>query len=667
LNRWTVLVATNNQPQNPEAAPAPERDPHQRGLGAVDVAEQLRLFSTALQSAANAIVITNFEGAIQWVNSAFTKLTGYSADEVMGQNPRILKSGQHPPEFYAALWKTARAGKVWRGELINKRKDGALYTEEMTITPLAGKDGGWTHFIAIKQDVTARKEADAALRESRAKLQAALASMTDAVFVSDTEGRLVESNDAFAAFHRFRSQQECPQTMAEYAEVLEIFEQDGNSVSQAQRPVMRALRGETVTNAEYKLRRKDTGEAWMGSYSFGPIRGADGRIVGSVVVGRDITERKRTEEAQAQLAAIVEWSDDAIFSQSLDSHILTWNAGAEKMFGYRASEVIGQPTKLLYPPERFEEEARVLEQFTRGQAVQHYETVRLTKDGRRLDVALTISPVKDRQGRVIGASKIVRDISEIVQARRILTRSHEELERLVAERTAKLQELLGELEHFSYSIIHDMRAPLRAMQGFADLLESTCQQPEDKELLEHIKTASRRMDLLITDALNYNRAVRQELALSPVNAEALLRAMLDSYPEFQPSVAQIEIAGPLPAVLANEAGLTQCFSNLLRNAVKFVPPGERPRIRIWAEAGAGGVRLCVADQGIGIPASMIPRVFDMFSRGHHSYPGTGIGLALVRKVMDRMGGKVTVESEPGHGSRFWLHLKTVETTPTAKS
>jgi signal transduction histidine kinase len=165
------------------------------------------------------------------------------------------------------------------------------------------------------------------------------------------------------------------------------------------------------------------------------------------------------------------------------------------------------------------------------------------------------------------------------------------------------------------------------------------------------------MDLLITDALSYSKAVRQELALEPVDAGALLRGMLDSYPELQPSKAQIEIQGEIPLVMANEAGLTQCFSNLLGNAVKFVKPGEMPRVSIRAEQRDGWVRLWFEDHGIGIPEIMQARVFDMFSRGHQTYEGTGIGLALVRKVMNRMEGKVGVESEEGQGSRFWLELR----------
>jgi PAS domain S-box-containing protein len=235
-----------------------------------------------------------------------------------------------------------------------------------------------------------------------------------------------------------------------------------------------------------------------------------------------------------------------------------------------------------------------------------------------------------------------------------------ELERLVAERTARLQELVGELEHFSYTITHDMRAPLRAMRGFAEMASSACDEKGDRELkgfLGKISTSAERMDALIRDALNYSRAVRQELPLEDVDAGALLRGMLDTYPEFQPDRARIRFESRLPVVVANAAGLTQIFSNLLGNAVKFVKPGQIPEVRISAERRAGWVRIWVQDQGIGIPKPMLPRVFDMFSRGSRDYEGTGIGLALVRKVAQRMGGRVGVESKEGEGSRFWVDLQ----------
>jgi signal transduction histidine kinase len=258
---------------------------------------------------------------------------------------------------------------------------------------------------------------------------------------------------------------------------------------------------------------------------------------------------------------------------------------------------------------------------------------------------------------------IAAQCSLILETRRLrdeLAHANVGLEKVVQERTAKLRDLINELEHFSYSITHDMRAPLRAMQGYAALLEEECKvlpNGNNKDYLRRIKNAASRMDRLITDALHFSGAMQQEMALSPVDPALLLQGMIESYPVFQRPQAEIEIDGALPLVLANEAGLLQCFSNLLHNAVKFVEPGRQPRIKVHADKQDGTVRLWFEDNGIGIPPQMQPRIFGMFQRANKEYEGTGIGLALVRKTAQRMAGSVGFESEPGKGSRFWLELQ----------
>ncbi len=267
------------------------------------------------------------------------------------------------------------------------------------------------------------------------------------------------------------------------------------------------------------------------------------------------------------------------------------------------------------------------------------------------------------------------------QAREELARANETLEKKVEERTARLRETIAELEHYSYSITHDMRAPLRAMHGFAQLLVRDCGErisETGRDYLRRICTGAARMDKLIQDALNYGLVLRKELPLEPVDVAGLLRGMLESYPNLQAPEADIRLEGDFPLVLGNEAALTQCFSNLLGNAVKFVAPGTQPRVRVRAEAfagpAAGGspsrpvpeprttnwVRLWVEDNGVGIPDELQEQIFGMFQRLDGGYEGTGIGLAIARKVVERMGGRVGVKSEAGQGSRFWVELRRAE-------
>jgi len=241
-------------------------------------------------------------------------------------------------------------------------------------------------------------------------------------------------------------------------------------------------------------------------------------------------------------------------------------------------------------------------------------------------------------------------------------RASEVLERAVAERTSTLQEIIGDLEAFSYSVSHDMRTPLRSMQGYAGIMLQECADevsPEARVCLERIVASAERMDRLIQDVLTFSHIARPELQTEPVDLDELARAIIDSYPDLQWPRATVAIEGKLPCVLGNPAALTQCLSNLLANAVKFVAPGTLPCIRIWADVlGPETVRVRIQDNGIGIPSEAHEKIFTIFYRFSKKYEGTGIGLAIVKKAAEPMGGAVGLSSAPGKGSTFWLDLKT---------
>src|ERR1700683_2150043 len=230
----------------------------------------------------------------------------------------------------------------------------------------------------------------------------------------------------------------------------------------------------------------------------------DNRGTGRVLCFRDVTERKQAEEAASRLAAVVESSDDAIISKTLEGIITSWNMGAQRIFGYTAPEILGNSILTLIPPELQNEEPGIIERLKRGERVEHYQTVRMAKDGRSIDISLSVSPVKDRNGKVIGASKIARDITEDKKRheaqRESEIRFRTELERLVSERTASLRDAIAQMEEFSYSVSHDLRAPLRAMQGYATaLLEDYSGKVIDeqgREYLERIVSSGQRMDRL---------------------------------------------------------------------------------------------------------------------------------------------------------------------------
>jgi len=272
-------------------------------------------------------------------------------------------------------------------------------------------------------------------------------------------------------------------------------------------------------------------------------------------------------------------------------------------------------------------------------------------------------PGEDGWGLLLSATDTTKRKSvekALHDAHALLTDKATHLESLVQQRTARLRETVGELEAFSYSIAHDMRAPLRSLQGFSDALLSDYAarlDPEGESYLRRISKAAERMDRLIQDVLSYSRVVRGEWPLEPVDVAQLLRGIADTYPMLAPEKAEISLEGDFPLVLGSEAMLMQVLSNLLGNAVKFVPAGTKPRIRIWAEPRGDRVRLYVRDNGIGIAPSEHEKIFGIFHQVGKNHGGTGIGLAIVKKAVERMNGQVGVESRLGQATTFWIDVQ----------
>ena len=380
-----------------------------------------------------------------------------------------------------------------------------------------------------------------------------------------------------------------------------------------------------------------------------------------------MSEEIVSDESRRLLAAIVDSSDDAIISKSLTGVITSWNRGAARIFGYTAEEAVGQPILMLIPADRVEEEPHILGRIKQGLRVEHFETIRRRKDGKLLNISVTISPVRNAEGTIIGASKIARDITERLAVERALADAQKQLqahaadlERKVEERTRMLQKTIAELEAFSYSLSHDLRAPLRAIQSFLQIFIEDHGKQVDEEglaLLQRVISSTQRMDRMVLDLLAFTRLSHETMPVEVIDTEKLVQEIIHERADFRPPNAEIWVDSPLAKVMGNEASLTQCLTNLMDNAVKFVAPGVKPKIQISSECSDSMVTLSLKDNGTGINEEEQSRLFRMFHRAHgKEYPGTGIGLAIVRKAVERMGGCAGIESEPNQGSRFWLKL-----------
>jgi PAS domain S-box-containing protein len=599
------------------------------------------------------VAITNPEGKITCVNDKFCAISKYSREELIGQDHRLINSGHHPKEFMRQLWASITHGRVWRGEIKNRAKDGSFYWVDATIVPFLNEQGKPRQYVAIRTE---------------------------------------------------------------------------------------------------------------------------------------ITERKRAEEAQERLAAIVNSSDDAIIGKTLGGIITDWNPGAEKLFGYTAAEAIGKPMTLIFPTERLKEEAEILARMAGGESVNHYETVRVRKDGRQVDVSVTVSPILDHAGKIIGASKVARDITERKQTeaalreserrfrtlansipqlvwiarpngdrtwynqrwydytgttpeqmkglgwqsvhdpqwlpgfmaqwreavtreepfemeyalrgadgqfRRFLTRAlpvrdeagkleqwfgtntdvedlkraeeeikalNMELEIRVARRTAELQVANKELEAFSYSVSHDLRAPLRAINGFAGIVleEFSAQLPEEgRRYLERVRNGGQRMGELIDDLLAFSRLSRQPLERRTVDTGRLVREVLDDLnPGGNHRAIETRI-GELPSCQGDPALLKQVWVNLLNNAFKYTRDRAPAVIEIGCGHEAGKDVFFVRDNGVGFDMQYAGKLFGVFQRLHRAeeFEGTGVGLAIVQRVVHRHGGRVWADAEPNRGATFYFSLE----------
>lgn len=651
------------------------------------------------------LVIEPDSGAIVDANAAAVEFYGYSREELCAM--RIDQINQLPPAEVAAELQRALAEQRNYFEFPHRLASGEVRWVQVYSTPVPIQ--GRTLLYSIVHDITERKAAEERLRRNQETFQWLIQENPFGVYVVDADFRLaLVSRGSQRVFSQVR-----PLIGRDFAEVLRCIWPEPFAAEAIGRFQHTLRTGEPFVALSTVERRRDIEAVEAYDWRIERITMPDGRFA-VVCYFYDLSERQQLEEqvrqSEAKYRNLFEITKKAelalreseqrlrlaksaaqlgIHDFNLVTGELNWDDRVRELWGIGPDDPLSYDLFMsrLHPDDRVPTQAAVDRAVDPSGNGRYHAEYRLVHPGRTIWVEAT-GQVTFEQGHAIRLVGTIQDITERKEFQA-------ELERLVTERTAKLQELVSELEHFSYSITHDMRAPLRAMQCFAEAFAEAWaegQQQDAERFFQRVRTAALRMDSLIRDALSYGEAVRKHLPLSPVDPGLLLRGMLDTYPEFQGPQARIQVQPDLPLVFGNEAGLTQVFSNLLNNAIKFAKPGEPAEVRVRAELtprasetvidpvtdpqpvhstgfapmpslpGASNghatnwVRIWVEDRGIGISDAMLPRVFNMFARGNNDSAGTGIGLALVRKVVDRMGGRVGVESQEGQGSRFWVEL-----------
>jgi PAS domain S-box-containing protein len=387
------------------------------------------------------------------------------------------------------------------------------------------------------------------------------------------------------------------------------------------------------------------------SLTISPIRDDDGQVIGASNVARDIRISKAAERTSAYLAAIVESSDDVIVSKNLDGVITSWNAAAQRVFGYTSEEAIGRHITLIIPPDKFEEEYGILAKVKSGQRVEHFETVRRAKDGSLVDISVTVSPILDGQGRIMGASKVARDIGE---RKRI---------------EAQLSESNRRRDEFMANMSHELRTPLNAIIGLAHILsKSERLNPKEQQCVGMIRQSGDTLLALINNLLDFSKAETGSIQLEAIEfslPETVEKCVMMMDAEIRAKGLAFELSynGPLREYYVGDPlRLQQIVTNLLANAVKFTDKG-RINVTVGVKSedkDSSCLTLSVADTGIGIAPDKVGIIFDKFIQADasvaRSHGGSGLGLSICKALVEAMGGGISVQSTPGLGSAFTIEV-----------
>jgi PAS domain S-box-containing protein len=717
----------------------------QRDAAIQEHADRLRLAHTALEAAANAVVITDREGRITWVNPAFTRVTGFSTQDATSQTPRLLKSGRHDPPFYRDLWDTILAGRVWHGEIVNRRKDGSLYATEQTITPVRDTGGEISHFIGISYDISERKRMEAALRESEEKFRNLVENTSDWVWEINTGGAYTYVSPRVRDILGYAPEELLGKTP------FDIMPADeARRVAEIFAPI--SGRMEPFVLMDNVNLHKD-GRRVVLETSGVPIFDGRGRFGGYRGIDRDITTRKTAEETLVkqtkQLEAVRAVSAEVARELDLTDLLDLIIHRAVELVGAVSGQVLlwDEAAQVLVPGGSCGLEDWILELRLRlGESVSG--TVALRREGMIVNDYRT-SPyahptVRDRgqitavlsepllyRDRLVGVIRIddqgtgrsfteedqnilrlfaVQAAIAIENARlyQEISQQASSLEQRVQERTRELEAVNRELQEvsrhkseFLANMSHELRTPLNSIIGFAEVLQDPTISPlteKQARFLGHIHQAGRHLLELISDILDLSKVEAGKLTLQPqsLSVAITLEDVLVPARDLAGKKAQhlvSDIEADLPPLQADPVRFKQICSNLLSNALKFTPkdgtiwltakqvtgnqsPGaEGPRSR-GAEDGKEGspapphlsssaqetwLEITVRDTGIGIKPEDLPRLFQEFvqleSVETKRHEGTGLGLALTKRLVELHGGRISAASDgEGRGSTFTVLL-----------
>ncbi|HVS50757.1 MAG TPA: PAS domain S-box protein [Opitutaceae bacterium] len=619
-----------------------------------------------LETSLDAIVSIDHRGIVREWNVAAERIFGYRREEALGHKLESLIVPAEPTEKYlpglADYLAAGVANLIGRPvEAIARRKSGEQFPLDLALTQIPLSDPPF--FTAFIREITDRKQGEEALRRSEARKAAVLESALDAIISVDQEGKVIEWNPAAEKTFGYSRELAIGRDLRELIEPRSTAELERRGLAR----FLQTGRGRLFSQRLEAVALRANGAEFPVELTITRIPG-DGPLIFTMFI-RDIAERKRTEEAlrksEERFRLLVESIEDyAIYMLDTHGRITTWNVGAERIDGYRPQEIIGRRFHRFYTAEDCERKKpdQALAVATAEGRFQD-ECWHVRKDGSQYWATFVITALRDESGKLYGFSKIARDVTKRKQTEDEIKRLNSELEHRVQTRTTELQTAYQEMEAFSYSISHDLRAPLIHIAGFVEMLRSEIGHQLDEKSRRHLQTicdSTEHMGRMIADLLSFSRIGRAEMHRIRIGLTEIVR---DVQRELQ---AQLQgrrvtwIIGELPEVWGDPILLRQVVLYLLANAVKFTRPREEARIEVGAEEAPGEHVLFVRDNGVGFDMKYAGKLFGVFQRLHPAseFEGTGIGLANVRRIIQRHGGRTWVESAPNQGATLYFSLPT---------
>ena len=501
---------------------------------------------------------------------------------------------------------------------------------------------------ALLQALDDRRKAEEKLRRTEEQLRGILKNAAEGLHWVSPDGEILWANDAELNLLGYSAGEYIGHNIREFHVDAEIIEE----------LLSRLAGGETLRNYEARLRAKDG--SILDVLINSNVLWDEGEFVHNQCFTRDITDLKQAQQAQSYLSAIVESAEDAIVTKTLDGVITSWNPGAESLLGYSAKEVVGKPVTILIPTDQQNEETTILEKLRRGEPTANYETKRIRKDGKIIDVSVTVSPVRDARGRIIGASKVARDISrrKRLELERIYLLNQERAARAEAQAANRIK------DEFLAFLSHELRTPLNAVLGWTSILETRTDEDLVARAIAVIKRNAEAQKRMIEDLLDLARILVGKLVIKTeqVDLPSAVNAALDSVaPAAKAKGIRLDrdFQDSIPAVTGDADRLQQVISNLVSNSMKFTPEGGYIQLRLAKTQSH--VEISIRDSGKGIAPDLLPHVFDRFRQGESTktqrHGGLGLGLAVVRHLVEAHGGTVNADSKgEGLGSTFTVRL-----------